>query len=251
MGVSFHPQGATMNTTTRPIAILALAAFASAATAHGPSAVETLFEEDFSNYGETAAGVTPAEGISVNNDPIWTCTADLSVRPKADFRLYEKPIALGGPDAAAAGGGFDLRFDFLLDGVSAERPGGFDLLLGDGAKSFAIPVAADLSILAIRTTRPTANMSARRPIRTVPRFSMPATMAELPLLGHGVLPGVLQTRAATTSSWGPIPSRAFWQTTYTAGRTPAAATHTRYISRRRAQARGVSPIAPPEHGPGA
>ncbi|MBO4287441.1 MAG: hypothetical protein J5985_04655, partial [Kiritimatiellae bacterium] len=121
-----------MNTTTRPLSVLVLAASACAAFAQGPGAV--LFEEDFTNYGERAAGVAAKDGISVNNDPIWTCTADLSVRPKESFALYEKPIALA-PD-----GRFDLRFDFCFADASADNPAGFDLVLGDGARTCAIPV---------------------------------------------------------------------------------------------------------------
>ena len=123
-----------MNTTTRPLPVLALVACASAAFAQGPGSV--LFEEDFTNYGETAPGVAAKDGISVDNDPIWTCTADLCVRPKESFALYERPIALA-PD-----GRFDLRFDFCFADASTNNPAGFDLVLGDGAKTCAIPVTA-------------------------------------------------------------------------------------------------------------
>lgn len=119
-----------MKTTPRPLFLPVLVACAVSASG------AVLFEEDFTNYGETAPGVAAKDGISVDNDPIWTCTAGLSVRPKEDFALYEKPIAL------AADGRFDLVFDFCLLDAPENGPSGFDLLLCDGARTCAIPVAA-------------------------------------------------------------------------------------------------------------
>lgn len=113
-----------------------LLAIASVAAVGLTACGEVFFEEDFTNYGERAAGVAAKDGISVNNDPIWTCTADLSVRPKESFALYERPIALA-PD-----GRFDLRFDFCFADASTNNPAGFDLVLGDGAMTCAIPVTA-------------------------------------------------------------------------------------------------------------
>ena len=113
-----------------------LLAIASVATVGLTAFGEVFFEEDFSNYGETAPGVAAKDGISVNNDPIWTCTADLGVRPKESFALYEKPIALA-PD-----GRFDLRFDFCFADASTNNPAGFDLVLSDGAKTCVVPVTA-------------------------------------------------------------------------------------------------------------
>ena len=113
-----------------------LLAIASVAAVELAAFGEAFFEEDFANYGETAAGVAAKDGISVNNDPIWTCTADLSVRPKESFALYEKPIALA-PD-----GRFDLRFDFCFADASTNNPAGFDLVFGDGARTCAVPVTA-------------------------------------------------------------------------------------------------------------
>lgn len=98
---------------------------------------EVLFEEDFTNYGETAAGVVAKEGLHVGNDPIWSCSADLSVKPKEDFLLYEKPIAL------TADGCFDLRFDFQLLNASTNNPCGFKLVLcGEGGKTYDLPVSS-------------------------------------------------------------------------------------------------------------
>ena len=95
-----------------------------------------LFEEDFTNYGETAAGLVANEGLRVSNDPIWTCSADLSVRPQTDFNLYEKSVPL------AADGRFDLRFDFRFLNASTNNPCAFDLVLGDGKRTCALSVSA-------------------------------------------------------------------------------------------------------------
>ena len=120
--------------TARGVRNAKLLAVASVAAVELTAFGKVFFEEDFSNYGETAAGVAAKAGISVNNDPIWTCTADLEVHPKESFALYERPIALA-PD-----GSFDIRFDFCFPDASTNNPACFDLVLGDGAKSCAIPV---------------------------------------------------------------------------------------------------------------
>jgi hypothetical protein len=96
-----------------------------------------LFEDDFTNYGDTAAGVTPREGIRIGNDPIWTCSGDLSVRPISDFTLYEKPIPL------AADGRFDFRFDFRILNGETNNPSGFNLLFGNGMRICTVPVTAE------------------------------------------------------------------------------------------------------------
>lgn len=97
---------------------------------------QVLFEEDFTNYGETASGMVSKEGLRLGNDPIWSCSADLSVRPKEDFALYEKPIAL------AADGNFDLCFDFRFLNASTNNPCSFNLVLGDGKKTCMVPVSS-------------------------------------------------------------------------------------------------------------
>lgn len=53
-----------------------------------------VFEESFKNYGDTAPGVTRAEGLTVGNDPIWVNAAELNVKVAAPCKIFEKDIAL-------------------------------------------------------------------------------------------------------------------------------------------------------------
>ena len=93
-----------------------------------------LFEEDFTNYGDTAPGMAAKPGLRVGNDPIWSCSARLNVRPLESFELYEKPVAL------TKDGRFDLRFDFCLNNGSTNNPSGFELVFGDGKRTCRLPV---------------------------------------------------------------------------------------------------------------
>ena len=58
------------------------------------------------------------------------------MQPKEDFELYVKPVPL------AKDGRFDLRFDFNLHNGATNNPSGFDLVLGDGKRTFRMPVTA-------------------------------------------------------------------------------------------------------------
>ena len=116
--------------------LLASMAMVGLALAGAEARASALFEEDFTNYGDTVPGMVANAGLRVGNDPIWNCTAQLNVQPKEDFELYVKPVPL------TKDGRFDLRFDFNLHNGATNNPSGFDLVLGDGKRTFRMPVTA-------------------------------------------------------------------------------------------------------------
>ena len=87
-----------MQLTRRTIAITAILALG--AVAHAG----ILFEESFRNYADNAPGVTPDNGFSVGNDPIWNSAFELNARAKTPSNVFVDDIPL--PK--------DNRFDVLV-----------------------------------------------------------------------------------------------------------------------------------------
>ena len=114
---------------------------------------EILFQENFRNYNTTAPNVNAALTPYVDNDPIWSQSANLQVKPAEgkSGNVFVKPIAL------PAGNRFDVVFRFrFINSTEAKAakgktpavaadPAFFDLVFStaDGKKSQKIRLAAD------------------------------------------------------------------------------------------------------------
>ena len=118
-----------------------------------PSYGEILFQENFQNYNTGAPNINENVGPYVDNDPIWSQSANLQVKPPAGSSgdVFVKPIPL------PARNQFDIVFRFrFLNSVEAKvakdktpavaaKPSFFDLVLAsaDGKKVQKIRLAAD------------------------------------------------------------------------------------------------------------
>ncbi len=65
-----------------------------------------VFEENFRSYADSAPGVTPTNGMSVGNDPIWNNAYELNVRAKRASNVYAEGLALPKDNR------FDVLFSF-------------------------------------------------------------------------------------------------------------------------------------------
>lgn len=112
-----------------------------------------VFEENFRSYADSAPGVTPTNGMSVGNDPIWNNAYELNVRARRASDVYAEGLALPKDNR------FDVLFSFrFLNSTMPKKadpkkegdkdePGvasSFDVVLRtDKGKTLKITVAAD------------------------------------------------------------------------------------------------------------
>ncbi len=120
----------------------------------GAAAAAVTFQENFMNYADRVPGVVVADGISVDNDPIWSVSGGINFRLKESANIYVKPIAL-------PKGKFDFNFKFRLFNskfpVEAKKDKNgketapavaadwdfFDLVFAAGGQEHKVRVAAD------------------------------------------------------------------------------------------------------------